>query len=605
MLFLAGPVLAHSAALTVPGPERLPEDTWALINWHGVANATKVRGTNPVMRLWNDPQAVAARDQIITQLTEKAGDSTTPEARRAVADDVLSAFENPLVMGIAGDPLAAGKDSVHAYAVINKKGKEASWARLLNQDKPRPNAEVSNHAFNGVQIRKTVITTMPAASANPTAEQPKPKITTSFEATLGDYQLYADDQALMERLITRLNGSASADKTLLQDAAYQRAQRFGTEGALLDVFMKFPDMSRMQIPPNPQVDTAAILRELHPERLQGLWFSAGMGRDRMHVRAALIGDTTPGSLLDLIGGNVKEFQTLAAAPATDSFAAFRLDLPALYATILRAMKAAMPPDKGTAAGMMIDSLAVAQTGLKATELLALFTGEIGVASTGGERLDTFALPSLLMIPVSNGEQVLGLLRKIGGPLFANEEKIASATVLKIGSLPKDPALVDATPPVNVPILLALSPNMLMFSADRPRLEGALSRNAAATSAPTGSLAQDATFRSVRKNFPAELNGISYTDFSRVRWDTYAQAIHQQMDKQRQQILERAARVEKGEGESPPDPAKAAQLRSEADSLNSVEQLLTQILPLSKKYLKISAGGSWKAGDGVFFDSFVN
>ncbi len=77
-----------------------------------------------------------------------------------------------------------------------------------------------------------------------------------------------------------------------------------------------------------------MVRELHLERLQGLWFSAGMGRDRMLVRGALIGDMTPGSVLDIIGGNVSTFQTLKARASPETYGAFRLDLGGLYATVL-------------------------------------------------------------------------------------------------------------------------------------------------------------------------------------------------------------------------------------------------------------------------------
>lgn len=606
VLVLAVPALAP-AAVNAPGPERLPADTWILVNWHGVAGANKVRATNPVMRLWSDPQFAAAREQIAGRIAGSIGKDSPSADDRAAIDDFLSVLENPLVLGVAGDPLAGGKEPVHMYVVLNRKGKEEAWNRLQQRQKPRANAETSSYTFRGVQIRKTVTTTAPRSpvDGDKAAVPPPSKISTSFEASLGDYELYSSGQALMESLITGLQDGKNAGDSLLKNAAYQRAQRFRAAGPLLEAFVKMPDLSKLPIPATPQLNTPAIIRELHPERLQGLWFSAGMGRDRMLVRAALIGDTTPGSLLDLIGGNVKEFQTLAAAPATESYGAFRLDLPALYATIMRAVKAGMPPDRGAAVGMMIDSMTMAQTGMRAAELLSLFSGEIGVATSGEERLHPGSLPALLMIPVTGGEQLLALLQNFAGPLFTSEEKLAGATVVKV-----DPAAAGAAMPAGAarktePFFLAVSSGMLMVSPDRAQLQAALSRDAAHAAAPPGSLAADAKFRSVRKRFPAQLNGISYTDFSRVRWETYAEALHQQIAKQRQQLLDRAADVEKGEGDKPPDPARAAQLRAQAETVGNFEPILASLLPLAGKYLKISAGGSWKAGDGVFFDSFVN
>lgn len=603
-LVLTASALAQSATLPMPGPERLPADTWVLVNWHGVANATQVRNTNPLMKLWSDPQFATARDQIVGRITSSMGKDAPAQASRAMLDDVFSVLENPVVFGVAGDPMTAGSDSVHFFAVLTRKGKESAWTRL-NSMKPPPNAEISSYAFRGVQVSKTVTTTVPkpTVQSDKAAEAPKPRISYSFQASLGDYELYSDAQTLMESLITRLKDGNGTGDSLLKNAAYQRAQRLRAEGPLLEAFVKIPDLTKIPVPANQQINLQASVRELHPERVQALWFSAGMARDRMRIRGALLADMTPGSLLDLIGNNVMTFQTLAAAPATESYGAFRIELPALYAIVLRAVKAGMPPDRGAAAGMMIDSIAVGQTGMRAVDLLSLFTGEIGVAGTGDEQFSTRTLPALLMIPVASGEQALAVLRRVASPLFANEERVYTATVVKI-DLPSG-AAAGANAKQTRPFFLAVTPNMLLTSSDRAQLEAVLTRNATGTAAPAGSLAADAKFRSVRSGFPAAINGLSYTDISRVRWETYIKSLHLQMAKARQQLLDQAARAEQGDGKNPPNPARAVQLRSQAENAASFEQILVDLLPLAKKYLKTSAGASWKAADGMFFDSFVN
>jgi hypothetical protein len=590
------------------GPDHLPADTWILMNWHGVANATQVRDSNPVMRLWSDPQFASARDKIITRIAGPVGRDASGD-RRAVIDDILAVFENPAVFGVAGDPLTGGSDTVHFFAVLNHKGKEAVWARLNGREKPDASAEVSRYVFRGVQIKKTIKTTLPVpkspvAPAVPgvTSEPPKPKVSTTIEATSGDYELYSDNQAVMESLITRLQSGDRTGDSLLKNAAYQRAQRFRATGPLLEVFVKVPDLSRIPVPQTPQVNVQAVIHELHPERLQGLWLSAGMGRDRMLVRGALLADMTPGSFLDLIGSNGGEFQTLAAAPTGDSYGALRIDMAALYATVLRAIKAGLPPDRGAATSMMIDSMVAAQTGMRTSDVLALFTGEIGAATVGDEKPGLSVLPAALMIPLTNGEQVLGILRKVAAPLFANEEKIGAATVVKI-DLPGNPAAIAAKAQESV--LVAVSPRMLVVSPDRSKLEGVLSRDASGARTPAGSVAADPKFQAVRKTFPVQLNGISYTDVSRMRWEPYVESLRQQLAKQRQQEMDRAAHIEKGDEKNAPDPARAAQLRKQTEEAGEFEQILLDLLPLMKKHLNTSASGSWKAGDGVFFDSFLN
>lgn len=605
LLILAGPAWAFAAAPTVPAPDRLPENTWVLVNWHGVANAERVRGTNPVLKLWHDPQFATARDQIIEKIAGSLQKDGSADERRAAIDDALSILENPLVIGVAGEPFARGTDSAHLFAVLNRKGKEAEWARLHVRQKPNADSVVSTYAFRGTQITKTVRTTAPkpAANADPAAPPPQPKITTTLEASVGDYELYSDGQAEMESLITRLTGSERATDSLLKDPTYQRAQRFRADGAMLEAFIKVPNLTQAPIPATAQMNTAAVVRELHPERIQGLWFSAGMGRDRMPVRAALLGDTSPGSVLDLIGSNVGTFQTLAAAPVTEAFTAFRIDLPALYTTVLRAAKAGMPPDQGAAIGMMIDSMVMAQTGMLTTRLLGLLTGEIGVVSNGTQVSASMPVPAALLVPLTDGEQLLGVLRKVVAPMFANEQKISGATVIQVGPLPS--RANPAAGADNKPFFVAVSPNLLVVSPDRSELEGILARNAADTAPAAGSLAADAAFRAARRTLPAELNGISYADFSRMQWEKQVEALHQQLAKQKQQALERADRVEKGEGDDPPDPAGAAQLREQAENVGSIQKILVDALPLANKHLKFSIGGSWKAADGVFFDSYVN
>jgi hypothetical protein len=446
-----------------------------------------------------------------------------------------------------------------------------------------------------VQVKKTVTTTPPPpapAGAAPATEA-KPRVRHSLVASLGDYHLLSDHQPLLESLIARLQESRPAGASLRDDAAYQRAQRFRAEGALFEAFLKVPDISRIPVPPAPQVDMGAALRELHLERIQGAWFSAGMGRDRVLVRGALLGDYTPGGLLDIVGGNVRDFPTLAVAPANSSYAAFRLDLPALYATLLRAVRAGLPPDQAAAANLMLDGLVAVQTGMRTSELLALFTGEIGMASTGEDPL-TDALAGMLMLPTARSEAVLGLIRTVAGGLVRGEEKAGDATILRIVPPPSqasDAAAATAATSFHV----AVTPTMALLGTDRTRLQEALA----------GSLAADRTFQAARRALPAELNGLSYTDVARYDWTAQLTQLRRQAEARNEETLQRAAAMEKGEAGNQPDPEGARKLRESAATAQSMQQAIEVLFPLLPKYLKTSTGGSWKAADGWYFESFVD
>jgi hypothetical protein len=622
LVLLSASAVAQTAPLTPPSPDRLPADTWVLVTWHGAGAANKVRATNPVTRLWDDPKFVSTREQLIKRLLEevaserKEGDE--PLTREDV-DDILSLLENPGVLGVTGDPFAkatGGQENVHVFFAYNKTGKGDIVARLKKKEKPKPNSEVSSYTFRGVEIKKTVTTTpvetpKPAPKGPEEAEPaereqepkpPQPKISYGFEASLGDYELMSDNQEVMETLITRLQGKPGAAESLLQNAVYRSAQRFRADGAMLEMFLKMPDFNQLPLPPTPQMDTQAFARELHLERLHGLWLSMGLAPDRALVRTALLGDMSPGSILDIIGNNVSEFQTLAASPLSGPYGAFRLDLPALYATLLRAAKAGLPPEQAAAADMM-DGMVAMQTGMPLTDLLNLFTGEIGTVSTGEEQMAEF-LPDVIMIPVTKSEPVLNLLRTLAGTFIRGEEAVSGATVLTMA--PPPPASEAGAKPVeSKPFYVAVSPAMLVVSPGMPQMSDILARSAAGNSAPAGSLAGDAKFLAVRKMLPAQLNGISYADWTRLPWDKQLKLMEKQLAKQRQETLERADAAEKGDENNPPDPKRAEALRKSVKTMEEIHQALIELMPLVQKYFKVSAGGTWKAPDGLFIYSFIH
>lgn len=621
LMILAGTALAQPAPLTAPSPDRLPADTWMLVAWHGAAAANQVRATNPVMRLWDDPKFVSKREELLKRFLDEvaAGRKEGDEPfTREDLDDIISLLENPGVLGMTGDPFAellGGGEKVHFFLVYNKAGKSEIVAKLKQKEKPKPNAEVSTYTFHGVEIKKTVTTTLPEPTQpkepkepqageqeqEPEAEPPQPKVSYSFEASLGDHELMADNQEVMETLITRLQAKTGAAESLLQDAVYQRAQRFRAEGAMAEVFVRLPDFNRLPYPPTPQMDIKAFVRELHLERLHGLWLSTGLGKDRFLMRAALLGDTAPGSILDVIGNNVRDFQTLAAAPQAGSFGALHMDLPALYGTLLRAAKAGLPPEQAASADM-IDGMVMMQTGMPLTELLALFTGEFGFVDTGEGQIAE-VLPNVMLIPVTKSEPVLGLLRTLAGQYIQSEETLSGATVLTMGS--PGTAEKDGTAAEGKPFYVAVAPNLLVVSPGLTQLKDVLARTAAGSAAPAGSLAADATFQAARKTLPVEINGITYADWSRIPWEKELERMHQQFAKQVQETLEKAEAAEKGDEENPPDPKKAEQLRQQAKNLEEMDRMFGQLLPLVMKYFKLSAGATWKAPDGFFFYSYVN
>ncbi len=632
VLLAAIPLLAQNAPAAppqAPPVNRLPSDTWVLFTWHGLGSVSKVRATNPILRIWDDPAFQSSRTRIAEKLLDEVAKEQAAKGSKSSGftkedfEAALSLAENPLIFGVAGNPFppgGAGKTSksVGFFGIYDKTGKAAILTRLeqrFNENRTTgKKVEKSQYTFRGVEVTKTVTTTLPeqteAKSVDPSdAEQaegqeaetkPEPKIETSYTAAVGNYELYSDKQAVIESLITRTLDGGSATDSLATQKVFQDAQRFRAEGTLLEMFLNIPDLSRLPIPPNEKFDAGAMLRELHLERLKGISLSAGLTTDRMLMRMAVFGDTLPGSLFDLMGGGNATFETLAAAPASGTYGAFRMDLGALYGTLLRAVKAGLPPEQAAMADML-DGLVAMQTGMSLTHLLGLFRGEIGTVTTGEAQLAE-VLPDIVMLPVTDGQPVLGLLRTLLGKRISGEEQLGGATVLTMS--PPAAAQDGDKPEAVQPFYVAVAPKLLIVATSKEQLSGVLARAASGTPAPAGSMAAHPGFQSARKAMPANLSGISYADYSTYPWEKAQQQMQKQFAKQKQELLDKADAAMKGDGENPPDAKKAEEHRKSAQQIDLIREVADALIPLMKRYLHTSAGAVWKAADGIFMESYT-
>jgi hypothetical protein len=251
--------------------------------------------------------------------------------------------------------------------------------------------------------------------------------------------------------------------------------------------------------------------------------------------------------------------------------------------------------------MLVDSTVAMQTGMRTADLLALFSGEIGVISTGEDPV-TGLLPGVLMLPSARGDAVLGLIRTLAGGLVQGEEKIAGSTVLRIG-LPAQPQ--GGETPLVEPFLVAVTPSMVMVGAGKSALQAAVARSAGRPADSAAPMAADRTFQAARRTLPAELNGLNYIDVKRFQWDAQVAQLRQMLATSHQATLQRADEMEKGGADVPADAEGARKLREGVKSSQSLMQAIEVLFPLLPKHLRTSTGGSWKAADGLFFDSFVD
>ena len=621
VLALAVPALAQEKApLKVPAADRLPADTWVLVVWHGFASTDRVRATNTVLRLWHDPEFKPVRNRLskmfYTEMESdlKKGKTTTTSED---LDDILAIFEKPLVFGLAGNPLdrIQSAKAPAFFGVYNKTGKEALVDKLNKKDQEKANTERTKYTFEGVEVRKSVTTTPvePEPAKGPeegkeegeqeAAPPPEPKVSTSFEATLGEYELFSDEQETIESLITRVKAASAPMESLAGNKVFQAAQRNRAEGTLLETIVLVPDLTSFPIPPNEKFDASAAIRELHMERLHAITFSTGLTADKTLMRGAMLGDTAPGSLFDMIAADTAEFRTPAVAPAGSAFGVIRLDLPALYATLQRAARAGLPPEQAAMADML-DGLVAMQTGLPLTQILGLFTGEVATISTGEEQMME-SLPDTFALAVTDGEPVLGLLRTTLAPMIAAEEPVTGGTLLTL-TPPSNATAEEGSPAAEPKVFyVAVAPKMLLVSQTRALVDAALGRLASGAPAPAGSIAADPGFQKARKGMGEKVSGFSYGDYTTFPWEKQRATMKKQLAEQKAKLLAEADAAQKGSEEVEPDPERAAELRKQAAQLDEVAAITDALFPLMKRYFHTGVATWRKGADGVFLEGYVD
>ena len=150
-----------------------------------------------------------------------------------------------------------------------------------------------------------------------------------------------------------------------------------------------PDVSTLQLKGTPGFDTGAFFRALHLERIHLLCGGIDLAAPTAGLRAAILGDTSPGSLFDLFGANTSSFPTLAAAPPGSSINISRLDLGAVVSTVVNAMTAATGPEGAPRVQMI--------AGLVSASVLPALGGEY--TSIWPHSVTTASVPPLFVMTI--------------------------------------------------------------------------------------------------------------------------------------------------------------------------------------------------------------
>lgn len=549
LLSLALPLFAQSSALV----DRLPADTWAYLSWVGTASLKPVNATNAILRLYSDPSFSAFLDRSIFTVSHEGGPAgkfggLTPEQGARI----LSALENPAVLGLVSSPRSspAGQGSSDYFVIYDGTGKRELIETLRRERDARvtPPPRWSTVLIAGVSVEKRVWGSQ-----------------TSYEAKSGNYYLYAGSAYAMEEL---LRAPAAGPASRAPSPSFPQACREMAQTAALAVLVRPAPLHAPEGSGDAAFDWHAASRSLGLDRIGGACLSVTFEKEITRTRGAVLGDTSPGSLLNVLGDNRDSFQTMSLAGRASSFQVSNLDFAGLYNSLFKAASAALPASKAPFLAAGVAFLA-STWGMPPDQAFALFTGE---AAEIHPDVGTDPSARLYAFTIHDPDKVLHILEHAlpGERTSTNREREVTYLEVTLPARSVSPSL-GAAPTATY---FALTPNMLLVSKKEGLVrDGVAHLESADGAAASRGLAGDGTFQKARESLPAKLASLTYQNYANFNWQKAIADFENRRS-------DRAGLPSRQEGLAGLDPALLA------------------------RYLHVFIGGAWKDSNGISFDSYI-
>src|SRR6202035_3299396 len=288
---------ANAASAQAPlEPAQMPANTTIYFVWRGQPNA-ELRRTNSIAALWDDPGFAPVRSSV-TNAILKSSEEKSPENRltRQQIEEYASLAENAFVLGYLSDPQKKrpepSKESSAENArpwngiffVYDRAGKEAilSKAVLSLRSSEKETPQLSQMTIAGVPVLKV-----------------QRKASTTYWVEHGKYAVSANEPVVLEEILGRLAGKTSSAAALTDSPAYKEAHSVVGSGQV-EFFLRVPDLK------NVAPDAAAggfrmqpVLEALKLDSLHSVCGRVLMEGAKTRIQAVALGDTAPGSLLDI------------------------------------------------------------------------------------------------------------------------------------------------------------------------------------------------------------------------------------------------------------------------------------------------------------------
>jgi hypothetical protein len=561
LAILAAPVCAQQVRLD----ERLPASTTFYVYWHGTGSYQAVQSSNPLLRLWNDPEFAPTRNAMMQWVDRQRVEMKLPAS--VTRETIFSLMENPFVLGSFTPPKTttnkteASKGQTNPanqddfFLIYDATGKQALVESLLKLESsdPKEAETVTRFKLRGIDV-----------------EAVKGAKSTHYQALTGTFFIIADRKEAMEDLLLRYVGKGAAGPEMRSAADYQEARRGLGEHATLELVLHMGDLMQSAMAQAKGAEAEAV-NAVGLTRLRLLVCGIVFERDATRVHATILGDMGPGSIFDLLGKNAAEFSTASVAPADSAnFSAMWIDFPGIYRFFVQLMRKQMQPGQDPTAAL--DAAATQLFGMRVEEVLQLFTGEFaGFSPSVG--LDP--LGNVFAIGIRKPQEVLRVLRVALSKEIQSEDFLGGTSILSITS-PFPDSKTGATR--RQFLYVGVTPTMILVAPRKAMLKAMLVNGSKPGDAMYLGLAGNAKFTGARAQLPPSLSGLAYLDFSRVNWDDLVKEVTPPSNKD-----SNSKAIDAG------DPAawKSA-FKSE----------------LLSKYLHLMISGWWKERGGIHFDGFI-
>ena len=546
-----------------PIPERLPPDTVFYIHWHGQASLTAASAKNHVLQLYKDPDLAPLWTGLMNAMSDKKPSQGLPP--RMVLAAASSLLENPLVVGFVTNPTLTQltpsprslPSPVGFFLVYDETGKTDLIRMLASAEDASAGAPstVTSYDFDGTSVEVRTWKGKP-----------------TFSAHAGGYFLVSSLKRTIEGLITRFQTSASPAASLGQLPEYQAIIKYIGSDTSLDFYGHLPNFSKW-IPPGEKYKPLALfIQNLHLEKVHAAGEGVSFSGETTRLRGAVLGDTSPVGLFDIIGLSSPQFLTQPVIGAAQTFSISRMDCPAMYQLLRSAIFAALPPGQAKSAAQF-EGLAELYLGMPIQDALGLFTGEFTSATTFS---DDGTQQALYAATIQKPEDVLRILRAAFGKVTIAENASGDTTYLDL----LVPMSQSPTQPKTF-YYVAVTPKMLLDAPSKAMLREAIARlNSQSGAALAGGIFADPEYIQLRSLLPAGLSSLYGYELDRIPWNKIAENVEDRLEHSQ------------------------SQMQVNSQTLDLVSLLKQVNFDVISRHLHRSVGGGWKNSTGVYFDSYI-